>query len=191
MNWFLRRLNEKTTAAGLGIIGSALSNIAQAPNLWAAQMAPILSGALMILFPEASAQAPIVSNTANVGGFEAGKHFVVLIFAGGLMLTLSACGQSPQQIMYEVRSGYDATVLAPAVSYAKLPPCQEGGSAVCKDAAVLAKIKKADADAKAVLDAAENTVRTSQDATQINVAIQAAKDAVVAVQSILNNHNIH
>ena len=108
-------------------------------------------------------------------------------------LLLPACAESPQKAVYTIRGGYDASFLAPAAHYAKLPPCAAGQTATvaepCGDPKVVTALRKADASAKAALDAAENVVRNNPQldaATFVNAAEQAVKAAV----SILTTYGI-
>lgn len=117
------------------------------------------------------------------------------------LLALAACNssggigsQSPQSIVYAARGSYDATVLAPAANYAKLPRCAAGSPATlaapCSDTAVVAQLQKADAAAKIALDAAESQVRNfpTIDATS---AIAAAQNAIAAASQILVLYSVH
>ena len=53
MSWLSNRLAEKTSAVGIGMIANAAINIASAPNAWQAQLPSVVTGILMILYPEA------------------------------------------------------------------------------------------------------------------------------------------
>ncbi len=113
-------------------------------------------------------------------------------------LGMSACaGKPPATDVFEIRAGYDATVLAPISAYATLPACPATsapaaaatGAPVCKDARVLAKLVQADSAAKAALDAAETTVRQHPE-MDASTAVAAAQNAVTAAQTILATYHI-
>jgi len=99
---------------------------------------------------------------------------------------------------------YQQAVLAPLVQYHQLPACPAAlppnsnngaqsalaaAGVVCKDTTVDAQLIKADADAKAALDAAEDAVR-NHPGTDPTSLIADAQNAANAVAAILANHGI-
>ncbi len=192
LEW-LSGLNAKAKQIGLPVVtpqdvvmrlGAAL---AAGQPLTPAQLADVLGKPANV--------AP-VSKPASVSGAVAATVGLLLIAGIGL----AACaGAPPATTVFDLRAGYDATVLAPMAGYAQLPACPASGAAtstapeaspVCSDANVLAQLVKADTAAKAALDAAENTVRTAPD-MDASTAIAAAENAIAAVQTILTAYNIH
>lgn len=110
------------------------------------------------------------------------------VIVGIAALTLASCAGSPQKDIFTIRSGYDAAFLAPAVHYAALPRCPTADN-ICSDAKVIVTLQKADAAAKATLDAAEDTIRNhpTLDAT---AAIAAATNAISAAEKIIIVYSI-
>ena len=122
---------------------------------------------------------------------------ILLAMMGAGML--SGCASKPPATqVFELRAGYDAAVLAPMAAYAKLPACPAGAAPasaqaappVCFDPSVLEDLRKADAAAKAALDAAEDTVR-QHPTMDASAAIAGAENAVAAARTILATYNIN
>ena len=171
-------------------------NVANASNgrqpafaTWIVRIAqPILSGREPV-----SAKAP---PPAAASPQTPAAPVTAVLLALGLASLAGACAtKAAATDVFELRAGYDATVLAPMAGYARLPPCLSHvapaqGAPVCSDPAVVDQLRKADSAAKAALDAAEETVRQhpTMDAT---AAIAAAENAVAAVKVILTTYNIH
>jgi len=106
-----------------------------------------------------------------------------------LAASLVACSQTPQASVFELRAGYDATVLVPAATYASLPACPQGAGQPCADSSVVTQLRQADTAAKAALDAAETVVRRNP-TLDASAALSAAENAVTAVRRILTTYNI-
>jgi hypothetical protein len=102
-------------------------------------------------------------------------------------LLLAACGSTPQQIVFEARSGYDAAILAPAANYNELPRCP--AEPVCSEQSVVTSLRKADAAAKTALDAAEDAVRNHPD-WDSEATIDAMQSAIEAVRQILLQYKV-
>lgn len=89
----------------------------------------------------------------------AGFGAIAIALAGCAGLPNLAGLQAPsQKSLYEIRASYDTTFLAPAANYRELPDCAGGQFALahpCSDAAVVAKLRQADARAAAAFDAAQ------------------------------------
>lgn len=106
---------------------------------------------------------------------------------------LSACATSPVKAVYEIRAGYDATVLAPAAHYRQLSICDEGQAATlaspCAERAAVIQLQKADKAAQATLDAAEDTVR-NHPTFDASAAIAAARNAVDAAVKIIQTYGL-
>jgi len=124
---------------------------------------------------------------ATSGG---GATVAALLVIAGLGLGLAACADKPPAtVLFETRAAYDASVLAPLVQYHRLPACPAAAGVVCKDTTVDAQLIKADADAKAALDAAEEAVR-NHPGTDPTSLIADAQNTANAVAAILANHGI-
>lgn len=104
-----------------------------------------------------------------------------------LLFLLAACGSTPQQVVFEARSGYDAAILAPAANYNELPRCP--AEPVCSEQSVVDSLRKADAAAKTALDAAEDVVRNHPD-WDSDASIDAMKRAIDAVSQILKQYGV-
>lgn len=103
-----------------------------------------------------------------------------------LVLVMAGCAapQSPQQSVFQAKSGY-AVALTAAVTYKKLPPCGQPVKMPCSDKAVVAQLQKADNVAATALDSAESAVRTPGFGKDVvNSAIAAANAALAAFTSI-------
>ena len=133
-----------------------------------------------------AAAGPAPAPAASGGGAAASALLLVLC----LGLGLSACASKPPAtVLFETRAAYDASVLAPLVQYHSLPACPAAAGVVCKDTTVDAQLIKADADAKAALDAAEDAVR-NHPGTDPTSLIADAQNAANGVAAILANHGI-
>ncbi|MDA8232849.1 MAG: hypothetical protein M0006_16075 [Magnetospirillum sp.] len=132
--------------------------------------------------PTPGAPSPAAAPAVTVGP---AVMAALLIVAG-----LSACArQTPAAEVFELRAGYDAAVLVPVSHYAALPACPQADNAPCADPAVLGRLRKADAAAKAALDAAEDSVRNHPQ-TDSSAAIAAADAAVAAARTIVATQNL-
>lgn len=126
----------------------------------------------------------------------AGTPVIRTLLAALLMsVVLSACSvpvapKTPAGIVFDIRAGYDASVLGPAAAYNSLPRCPVADRSPCSDPEAIAQIRKADAAAAATLDAAEEVVRKHPD-LDASAAITAARNAVTAAVKILAVYNIH
>jgi hypothetical protein len=115
---------------------------------------------------------------------------VLLLVLLAAALPLAACAsKSADTQLYTIRAGYDATVLAPAVAYARLPRCSDMTPAPCSRQEVVDEIRKADTSAAAALDAAEAVVRHHPD-LDASAYIDAAQQAAGAVRKILITYDI-
>lgn len=102
-----------------------------------------------------------------------------------LVLVMAGCAapQSPQQSVFQAKSGY-AVALTAAVTYKRLPDCTKAPQP-CSDKAVVAQLQKADNVAATALDSAESAVRTPGFGKDVvNSAIAAANAALAAFTSI-------
>jgi hypothetical protein len=126
---------------------------------------------------------PTPPTPASPGAVAAAMSMAIL--AAGL----SACAQTPQGTVFDIRAAYDAAVLVPAANYASLPACPQASGQACADPSAVAQLRKADTAAKAALDAAEDVVRQNP-TLDASAAISAAENAVTAVQTILATYNI-
>ena len=112
------------------------------------------------------------------------KILAVLILAIATGLGCATAPQTPAQSVYAVQGSY-AAALQIAVTYKQLPSCAKPAAPVlCSDAAVVAKLQKADDVAYAALTAAQNTVRTPGAGANVQTAIVAAQQATAAFASI-------
>jgi len=128
---------------------------------------------------------PVAPNAPALAAIPAAVLALTIAVAG-----LSACSQSPQASVFDLRAGYDATVLVPAATYAALPACPQAAGQPCADPSVVTQLRQADTAAKAALDAAETVVRQNS-TLDAGAALSAAENAVTAVQTILTTYNIH
>lgn len=112
-----------------------------------------------------------------------------LITAVFIAVALAACAtpQSPQQAVFETKSGY-AVALTAAVSYKRLPLCEKT-KPPCSDPKVVAQLQRADNVAASALDAAEQAARTPGFGDSVvassATAAQAALQAFVAITTNL------
>lgn len=104
-----------------------------------------------------------------------------------LLTALSGCAtqpQNPQQAVFQAKQSY-AVALSVAVVYKKLPACGSvGATVVCSDAKVVKQLQLVDTASSALLDAAENTVRTAGAGANAQTAMTAATQAVSAFTTI-------
>jgi len=108
------------------------------------------------------------------------------------LLLLAACGTAPEKAVFEARSLYDASVLAPAANYNELPrngTPQCAVAKVCSDQSVVDSLRKADKAAETTLDAAEDVVR-NHPTWDASAAVDAAQNAVTAAQKILDLYGV-
>lgn len=106
-----------------------------------------------------------------------------------LTLVVVACASnSPEATVFQIRASYDASVLAPAANYTKLPLCPQPNN-VCKDPSVVTALQKADSAARATLDSAEEVVRNHK-TLDASAAIDAAQQAVAAAIKIVTTYAI-
>jgi hypothetical protein len=111
-----------------------------------------------------------------------------LAFAGLLLASACASG-TPEKVVFTARGGYDA-LLDGAATYSTLPRCESAGAPkVCSQQSVVDQMRKADAAAKATLDAAEDTVRNHPN-LDASAAVAAANNAVVAYITVLDTYHI-
>jgi len=144
-----------------------------------------------IAAPVLAAQNASGNQTSNAPAASGGgATAAALVVAAGLGLGLAACADKPPATgLFETRAAYDASVLTPLVQYHRLPACPTAAGVACKDAGIDALLIKADADAKAALDAAEDAVR-NHPGTDPTSLIADAQNAANAVAAILANHGI-
>jgi len=107
---------------------------------------------------------------------------LVLAFAAAGCATL---GQNPQQKVFQAEQNYKVA-LRIAVAYKALPTCVTGSTALCSKPGVVADLQKVDIAAFALLKAAENTVRTEGAGANVQTAVTAANQAVMALTTITN-----
>lgn len=87
--------------------------------------------------------------------------------------------------VFAVGADYNA-LLSVAVAYESQPRCAQGQKLGCSDTNVVVVIRKTNASAKAVLEAAEDTVRTpGVTDSKAMLALTAATEAVGALRTIL------
>jgi hypothetical protein len=104
-----------------------------------------------------------------------------------------ATATGAQKIIFDLRAAYDVAFLLPASVYAQEPRCGASGAPsapLCSDAGIVSSLQRADRDAKAALDAAEDQAR-NHPTLSADSAIALAKNAIAAAELILTNHNIH
>lgn len=110
------------------------------------------------------------------------------LFAG--LLLLAACSSNPEQVVFQARSAYVAGPLNGMAEYADLDRCEAPNhAAVCSKQDVVDTLRKADKTAESALDAAEDTVRKHKEVDP-SFAIDAAKNAIAAVEEILTTYGI-
>lgn len=91
--------------------------------------------------------------------------------------------QSPQQAVFAAKSNY-VVALSVAVAYKRLPTCAPAAPPLCSKPDIVATLQKVDTASSALLDAAENTVRTQGAGANAQTAIKAAEQAVSAFATI-------
>lgn len=117
------------------------------------------------------------------------KAVIKTLIVSVAMLALAGFGgcasapQTPQQGVYAAKSSY-AVALTIAVAYKNLPPCGAGAPVLCSDPKIVATLQKVDTASSALLDAAENTVRTPGAGANAQTAVTAAIQAVSAFTTI-------
>jgi hypothetical protein len=125
--------------------------------------------------------------SAIYGRWRARSRIAVLPVVAALLL-VSACGAltggTPAADVFAMRAGYNAAFLAPAVAYNALPRCAEAVPQPCSQQSVVSQLRKADAAAKAALDAAETVVRDAP-GVDARTAINAAREAIGAAVAIV------
>ncbi len=106
------------------------------------------------------------------------RYALILLFLAGC-----ATPESPQQSVFQAKSGY-AVALTAAVAYKRLPDCTRAPQP-CSDKAVVAQLQRADTVASTALDSAENAVRTPGfGQSVVSSAVTAAQAALQAFTSI-------
>lgn len=120
-----------------------------------------------------------------------------LIFS--FLLLLGACAstqpsvQSPQQRIYALKADYLAPQTAMA-RYAQLPRCKSSSwlsKEPCSKPEAVSEMRKANAEAVAALDAAEQVVRNPKStANSAELALAAASRAVDVVRNVLSNYGV-
>ena len=154
----------------------------QNPTTAQAVVQAAAAGPLVPSAPAPQAAAPVASGTEVTAA--------ALLVVTFLSLSLAACASKlPATVLFETRAAYDATVLAPLVQYHSLPVCPAAVGVACKDAGIDSDLVKADADAKAAFNAAEDAVR-NHPGTDPTSLIADAQNAANAVATILANHGI-
>ncbi len=107
----------------------------------------------------------------------------------GALLLAACAGITPNKAVFDARGAYDV-LLNGAAAYSTLPRCEEQNAPkICSKQAVVDQMRKADAAAKATLDAAEDTVRNHPD-MNASAAIAAAQNAVTALSVIFDVYGI-
>lgn len=115
------------------------------------------------------------------------KRLVAIATALALMsCTTPPAPQSPAQAVFELKAS-EGAALAFALQYKALPSCAVPVHPIlCSDAAVVAKIQEQDKAAAFAIDEAEkitrNPIATPSD---VSTGLQAAKQAVIALNAIL------
>lgn len=115
-------------------------------------------------------------------------------------LALSICGcagfnwpspKTPRQAVFTAQGAFLGAVTI-ANDYKALPDCSAGGPPICKDAAILEKVRLGANAADATLKAAENTVKDPRfDGSVTDSAIVAATNAVDAFVGVTNALKTH
>ena len=104
-----------------------------------------------------------------------------------VLLTAFGCASTapvnPQQAVFAAKQSY-AVALTVAVAYKRLPACTPTSPPLCSKPDVVATLQKVDTASSALLDAAENTVRTQGAGANVQTAITAATQAVAAFTTI-------
>lgn len=90
---------------------------------------------------------------------------------------------SAQRSVFAAKQTY-AIALTVAVAYKKLPTCAPTAPPLCSKPDVVATLQKVDTASSALLNAAENTVRTQGAGANAQTAIKAAEQAVSAFATI-------
>ena len=117
------------------------------------------------------------------------KRLFQALFLSATVALLSASGcattpQNPQQSVFAAKTSY-AVALAIAVSYKRLATCGlPGATALCSDPKVVHQLQAADNAAAALLDGAENVVRSENAGINAETAALAAQQAVSAFSTI-------
>ena len=153
--------------------------------------APLLqSPATVQAVAQAAVAAPVVQPAPAAAPSGTAATGAALLVVSLMSFGLSACAAKPPSTMlFETRAAYDATVLAPLVQYHALQVCPAATGVACKDGGIDTDLIKADGDAKAAFDAAEDAVR-SHPGTDPTALIADAQNAANAVAAILANHGI-
>lgn len=120
----------------------------------------------------------------------------LLAACAAVALAVAACASTeantPAQRVFAVKADY-LTALQVAAGYERLPRCAAGQTIVdaCSDAGAVAEIRRADLDAKAALDAAEEAVRDPRaTGSSIGLALSAAERGVGVLRRILANRGL-
>lgn len=93
-------------------------------------------------------------------------------------------GPEAQRTVYAINAAYIG-VLQIAVAYEKKPRCSATVTTICSNPAIVDQLRKANATAKAALEAAETAVRTpSLGDSAIAQAMQAAQIALAAFSAL-------
>lgn len=102
------------------------------------------------------------------------------------LLTAFGCTSTPtkpQQAVFAAKQSYEVA-LTVAVAYKRLPTCAPTAPQLCSRPDMVATLQKVDLASSALLDAAENTVRTEGAGANVQTAIKAAEQAVSAFATI-------
>ncbi|MCR4299332.1 MAG: hypothetical protein NUV75_11405 [Gallionella sp.] len=114
---------------------------------------------------------------------------IIAVLSLVLLTAFNGCASTPtnpQQAVFSAKQSY-AVALTVAVAYRRLPACgSPTATPICSKPDVVATLKKVDTASSALLDAAENTVRTQGAGANAQTAITAATQAVAAFQTITN-----
>lgn len=110
-------------------------------------------------------------------------RYLIVIVA---LLTGCAVPQSPQQTVFEAKTGH-AAALRTAIAYRELPRCNPAPQP-CHEPSVVAQLQKADRVADAALDAAENVVRAPGGFGDnvVASAVRTAQEALGALVAIVS-----
>lgn len=118
------------------------------------------------------------------------RKIAIAVFTIALLTSCALFqGKPPATVVFEIRSGYDAAVLVPAAHYNTLTRCATPAVQPCSDPKVVDILRKADAAAKATLDAAEDTVR-NHPTVDASFAVAAAQNAVDAAVKIIATYGV-
>lgn len=107
------------------------------------------------------------------------------LFAIAILTFVASCAglpQSPQQAVFAAKQDY-AIALSAAVAYRRLPICPST-TKLCSDPKVVKQLQAADNSASALLDGAENVVRTPGAGINLETAVKAASQAVAAFTTL-------